>query len=224
LSGKESREVGGKYRLVRLIGEGGMGSVHEAEHVQIGHRVALKFLVAELARNEGIRIFPLEASDVVVPLEQRPLLQLAAKSVAQKLGPGTQVVAEVNGVAGIWVSLSIDEDRYWLYIERDPTTRNVGTQWIGWASVALLLSVVGAILITRLINRPLAQLSRVAEELGRGRTPALLPASGPAEMVFTRWPQRRPTSMASVRVSDSSAALADDMPPPYPGMARSLAM
>src|SRR5690348_15281082 len=39
-------------------------------------------------------------------------------------------------------------------------------------------------------------------------------AQGPAEIAFTRTPQRRPASYARVRVSDSSAALADDMPPP----------
>ena len=39
-------------------------------------------------------------------------------------------------------------------------------------------------------------------------------AHGPAEIALTRTPQRRPASKASVRVSLSSAALADDMPPP----------
>lgn len=42
-------------------------------------------------------------------------------------------------------------------------------------------------------------------------------AHGPAEIAFTRTPQRRPASKARVRVSASSAALADDIPPPYPG-------
>ena len=37
---------------------------------------------------------------------------------------------------------------------------------------------------------------------------------GPAEMVLTRMPYLRPASHASVRVSDSSAAFAEDMPPP----------
>jgi len=139
-------------------------------------------LLAELARNEGIRIFPLEPDDAVTPLPDRPILTLAARSIIDKLGPGTQVVAAVNGVRGMWISLRIDEDRYWLFIERDPVARNIGTQWIGWAAVALLLSIVGAVLITRVINLPLARLSEAARELGTGRTPAPLPANGPAEI------------------------------------------
>lgn len=34
----------GKYRLVRLIGEGGMGVVYEGLHTRIGRRVAVKLL------------------------------------------------------------------------------------------------------------------------------------------------------------------------------------
>jgi serine/threonine-protein kinase len=36
--------LGSKYRLVRLLGEGAMGAVYEAEHTAIGKRVALKVL------------------------------------------------------------------------------------------------------------------------------------------------------------------------------------
>ena len=37
-------DVAGKFRIVRLIGEGAMGSVYEAEHTRLGRRVALKIL------------------------------------------------------------------------------------------------------------------------------------------------------------------------------------
>jgi serine/threonine-protein kinase len=46
--------ISGKYRLVRLLGDGGMGSVYEAEHLNLGTRVAIKVLHPDLARRPGI--------------------------------------------------------------------------------------------------------------------------------------------------------------------------
>jgi two-component system osmolarity sensor histidine kinase EnvZ len=139
-------------------------------------------LLAELAANEGIRIYPLEPTDTVALVTETPLLQMAAKGVVDRLGPGTQVASEVNGIRGLWVSLALDDDRYWVFIDRDPAARTYGTQWIGWAAVALLLSLIGAVVITRLINRPLALLSRAAADLGSGRQPPPLPEAGPVEI------------------------------------------
>ncbi len=46
--------VSGKYRIVRLIGDGGMGVVYEARHEVLGHGVALKFLHSDLAKRPGL--------------------------------------------------------------------------------------------------------------------------------------------------------------------------
>ncbi len=46
--------INNKYRLVRLIGDGGMGSVFEARHELLGTHVALKFLHPQLAKRKGL--------------------------------------------------------------------------------------------------------------------------------------------------------------------------
>ena len=46
--------IDGKYRILRLIGDGGMGSVYEARHEMLGVPVALKFLHADLAKRPGL--------------------------------------------------------------------------------------------------------------------------------------------------------------------------
>ncbi|HEX7667747.1 MAG TPA: serine/threonine-protein kinase [Polyangiaceae bacterium] len=42
--------IGGKFRVERIIGEGGMGIVAEATHLQLDERVALKFLRREVMK------------------------------------------------------------------------------------------------------------------------------------------------------------------------------
>ncbi len=46
--------IGGRYKIVRLIGAGGMGSVYEAVDSVTGARVAVKLITAEMARNRTL--------------------------------------------------------------------------------------------------------------------------------------------------------------------------
>jgi serine/threonine protein kinase len=58
IEGEERSLVGevidGRYRVERLIGTGGMGAVYEAEHVEIGKKVALKVLHPQFSRQADL--------------------------------------------------------------------------------------------------------------------------------------------------------------------------
>ena len=51
----EGRIIGGRYRLVRILGKGGMGSVWLADHMTLQTPVAIKLIDSETARNPNAR-------------------------------------------------------------------------------------------------------------------------------------------------------------------------
>jgi two-component system, OmpR family, osmolarity sensor histidine kinase EnvZ len=140
------------------------------------------YLLSDLAENEGIRVVPLEPGDQVEPLPDNPLVSPVSRNVRTKLGSATRLASEVNGVPGVWVSFSIDDDAYWVFIDRDIFSESVGREWMAWAALAAIISLLVAAAIAGLVNRPLAELSRAAAELGAGRTPRNLPDRGPPEI------------------------------------------
>jgi two-component system osmolarity sensor histidine kinase EnvZ len=139
-------------------------------------------LLAEMLADESVHVVPLESSDVVEPLNDSALLRMVQRGVQQRLGAGTRMASRVNGISGFWVSFAIDEDAYWLFIDRDLLRRDIGDRWIASAVLATVFSLLVAIAIARLVNRPLALLSHAARDLGAGRVPAPLPDAGPAEI------------------------------------------
>lgn len=56
------KSIGGRYLVRSLLGEGGMGTVYEAEHIALGRSVAVKVLhSAQALKKEAIRRFEQEA-------------------------------------------------------------------------------------------------------------------------------------------------------------------
>ncbi|WP_374581815.1 ATP-binding protein [Pseudoduganella sp.] len=137
-------------------------------------------LLFELVSNEGIRVFTMEDEDQVEPPPGGALMNDIQAQVRAKLGADTRFSSEVNGVPGYWVSFKIADDRYWLMLERERLQESV--EWLGWAGVVSVVSLLGAALISGLINLPLKRLTAAAREVAQGRHPEPLPEVGPLEV------------------------------------------
>lgn len=139
-------------------------------------------LLFDLASNEGIRIYPLEDTDRTEAPPESSSMPLVREMVRAKLGEATRFAALVNDVPGFWVSFKIDDDNYWLRLDRNRVGYTSGLQLLGWAAVTLCLSLVGAAFLSRLINLPLARLTAVARAIAKGGQPDRLPEVGPREI------------------------------------------
>jgi two-component system osmolarity sensor histidine kinase EnvZ len=139
-------------------------------------------LLIDLAQNEGVRIYPLEPTDQIETLPSVTFLQQIAHSVRKRLGDDTRISLLVNGQSGLWVSFAIDDDGYWVAFDSSRLDNLPHIQWLGWAVGTLSLSLLGAVLISRLVNMPLKRLADAAVAIGRGARPAPLPDAGPNEI------------------------------------------
>ncbi len=99
----------GQYRIVRLLGRGGMGEVYEAEHRVLHRRYALKLLPEDFAtRSEAVRRFEREA-EVMANLEHAHIVRV-------------DEFGETNG-------------RYWLRMELvKGVAPEAGGRWSGGSS------------------------------------------------------------------------------------------
>ncbi len=139
-------------------------------------------LLLDLASSQGIRVYTREDDDITRALPDNALTDVIEENVRIRLGTETQFAGYVNNIRGFWVSFRIEDDDYWLMMDRGRIERASGVQWLGWITVTLILSLVGAVFISRLINQPLANLSSAARAIARGKKPAPLPEKGPAEI------------------------------------------
>ncbi|HYL90169.1 MAG TPA: ATP-binding protein, partial [Burkholderiales bacterium] len=139
-------------------------------------------LLIEMNETEGLRVFPVTASEVIEPLPGTPLLELVVQKVRESLGQETRFAYSHDGEDGFWVSFFIDDDEFWVMLPRERFEPGFGLQWLGWLGAVLVLSLIGAWFIASNIARPLAAMRRAATRLGRGQPHEPLPESGAHEL------------------------------------------
>jgi predicted Ser/Thr protein kinase len=92
------RTIGGKYRVARLLGEGGMGTVYEAIHNVTGRRVALKVITGEQSQRspEVIGRFVREAK-AAGAIDTQHIVQVLDFGVDTELGVPFLVMEFLGG-------------------------------------------------------------------------------------------------------------------------------
>ncbi|MCX7226867.1 MAG: ATP-binding protein [Burkholderiales bacterium] len=134
-------------------------------HADAINRVSL---INTMTDQEGLHIVPREPGDSVDPFDTDAAGQRVTRELVALLGPGTELANRVNQQEGLWIGFTIDGDSYWLRSERARFNRTGGSTLIIWLMTVTVLSLAGAALITRLINRPLNQLSLAAFQVRQG--------------------------------------------------------
>ncbi len=130
--------------------------------------IARVSLIKTMTEQEGVRIVPREPGDTFEPFDNDALGRRISLELNTRLGPGTVVANSVNQEEGLWVGFTIEDDNYWMLTDRARFNRTAGRTWMIWLLTAAALSLAGAALIARLINRPLKQLSFAASRVRDG--------------------------------------------------------
>ena len=129
------------------------------------NRVAL---VKTMSSQNPVRVLPREPGDRWDAYATDRFSQSVTDELKSRLGPDAVVARSVNGQAGMWVGFSIDRDRYWLQTESAHAGPLTSSTWFVWVGIALLATLLGSVVIARLINRPLRDLSFAASRIREG--------------------------------------------------------
>lgn len=130
--------------------------------------IARVSLLKTMTDQESVRIVPREPGDHFEPFDTDALGRRVVRELSSRLGPGTVVANSVNGEDGLWVGFVMDDDTYWMQTDKSRFNQTGGKTWLIWLATAAALSLAGAALIARLINRPLKQLSFAASRVREG--------------------------------------------------------
>ena len=126
-------------------------------------------LIKALGEQEGLNISLRRSSDRYVPRRAGWLQESIHEQLRRQIGPSTVLAASVNGQTGLWIGFDIEEDAYWLRTDEARLVPTRPSTWLLWLLTAGALSLLGSVLITRLINRPLHQLVLARARLTPGQ-------------------------------------------------------
>lgn len=147
--------------------------------------------IGRIAEKEGIRISPVRGGEHMRPAGDLPPMHIFRERLREIFGPETEVYVRAvdfhEGLGGgrprvLWVKLPAGNRDFWVAFPRGRLERDPTNALIVWSVVGLLIAIAATFLLVSRLNRPLAELARAAEKLGKGGDPAPVAERGPAEI------------------------------------------
>ena len=117
---------------------------------------------------ESLRVLPREPGDRWEPFEVDRFTRRVGAELRSRLELQTVIARSVNNNPGLWVGFSIEKDSFWLQADVARVVPLTPGTWFVWVGIALGATLVGSIMIARLINAPLRDLSFAASRIREG--------------------------------------------------------
>jgi len=151
--------------LPRQVGQA-VGTAASA--LQWADRAQRPGLLKAIEQRSGLMLRPHPAADAwAAAAPNSPLAELQ-QALRPLLGNDLLVASSVNGLPGAWLGLNIDREPWWVKLPAAMTPGpGIERPWL-WLLAALTVTLLGAALIARLINRPLQDLSFAASRIRGG--------------------------------------------------------
>jgi two-component system osmolarity sensor histidine kinase EnvZ len=146
--------------------------------------------IGRIAEKEGIRISPARGSERMRPAADVPALRLFRDRIRELFGPQADVYVRGNDAAQgaegrpqvLWVRLPAGERDFWVAFPRGRIERDSATALVTWGVAGLLIAILATFFIVWRLTRPLSELARAADKLGRGGDPPPVGETGPSEI------------------------------------------
>jgi two-component system osmolarity sensor histidine kinase EnvZ len=125
-------------------------------------------VVKAMTDRDSLRVVGREPLDRWEPFEVDRFTRRVGAELRARLEPETVIARSVNGNPGLWVGFDIEKDAFWLQADLARVEPLTPGTWFVWVGTALLATLIGSIMIARLINQPLKELSFAASRIREG--------------------------------------------------------
>ena len=125
-------------------------------------------LLAEVNQDGLLRIRAAHADDQTSSAPKDLLSRLIQKSLSAGQIDGLTFAGSLNGEVGLWIRYQVGSNAYWVAVKQSEASGMDMHSIAAWVSVALVLSLLGAALIARELNRHYVQIVEALRMVRQG--------------------------------------------------------